>query len=161
MARWWWGFYFYTKEKPSMIRKIILIIILSSVGSYLSAETVAYKLKGELKSSGLESIEVASTPLVDDKVITKSKEEIITIVSYAESQSKIITKKNRNKKPRTKFKGGPEEIFEKFANSVVLIDNKKDQGSGSGFVINHNGLKIITNWHVVETAKECNYLSKD
>ena len=136
-----------------MIKKIILIIILSTVGSYLSAETAAYKLKGDLKSSGLESIEVASTPLVDDKVITKSKEQIITIVSYAESQSKIITKKNRSRKPRPKFKGGPEEIFEKFANSVVYIENKKDQGSGSGFVINHMGLKIITNWHVVETAK--------
>ena len=136
-----------------MIKKIILIIILSTVGSYLSAETAAYKLKGDLKSSGLESIEVASTPLVDDKVITKSKEQIISIVSYAESQSKVIIKKNKNRKPRPKFKGGPEEIFEKFANSVVYIENKKDQGSGSGFVINHMGLKIITNWHVVETAK--------
>ena len=110
-----------------MIKKIIFIIFLTTWVSYLSAETVAYKLKGELKSSGLESIEVASTPLVDDKVITKSKEQIITIVSYAESQSKIITKKNKNRKPRTKFKGGPEEIFEKFANSVVYIENKKDQ----------------------------------
>ena len=138
-----------------MIKKIIVFIIFSILSSsYLSAETVAYKLKGELKSSGLESIEVSSTPLVDDKIITKSKEQIINIVAYAESQSKDITKKNKNKKPRPKFKGGPEEIFEKFANSVVYIDNKKDQGSGSGFVINHKGLKIITNWHVVETAKD-------
>ena len=36
----------------------------------------------------------------------------------------------------------------------IYIDNKKDQGSGSGFVINHKGLKIITNWHVVETAED-------
>ena len=123
-----------------MIKKIILIIILSTVGSYLSAETAAYKLKGDLKSSGLESIEVASTPLVDDKVITKSKEQIIAIVSYAESQSKVIIKKNKNRKPRPKFKGGPEEIFEKFANSVVYIENRKDNGSGSGFVIIFNPL---------------------
>jgi S1-C subfamily serine protease len=137
-----------------MIKKIIIVLLLSTtVGSYLSAETVAYKLKGELKSNGLESVEVASTPLVDDKIITNSKKQIISIVAYAENQSKVIIKKNKNRKPRPKFKGGPEEIFEKFANSVVYIDNKKDQGSGSGFVINHNGLKIITNWHVVETAK--------
>ena len=77
-----------------MIKKIIVFIIFSILSSsYLSAETVAYKLKGELKSSGLENIEVASTPLVDDKVIIKSKEQIITVVSYAESQSKDITKK--------------------------------------------------------------------
>jgi len=136
-----------------MIKKIILIILLSTLGSYLSAETIAYKLKGDLKSNGSESIEVASTPLVDDKVIIKSKEQIISIVAYAETQSKDVVKKNKTRKPRTKFKGGPEEIFEKFANSVVYIENKKDRGSGSGFIINHNGLKIITNWHVVETAK--------
>ena len=67
-----------------MIKKIIVFIIFSILSSsYLSAETVAYKLKGELKSSGLESIEVSSTPLVDDKIITKSKEQIINIVAYA------------------------------------------------------------------------------
>ena len=136
-----------------MIKKIILIILLSTLGSYLSAETIAYKLKGDLKSNGSESIEVASTPLVDDKVIIKSKKQIISIVAYAETQSKDVVKKNKTRKPRTKFKGGPEEIYEKFADSVVYIENKKDRGSGSGFIINHNGLKIITNWHVVETAK--------
>ena len=136
-----------------MIKKIILIIILSTVSSYLSAETVAYKLKGDLKSMGSEAIEVSATPLIDNKEITKSKEQLITIVKYANNQSNDVSKKNKNRKPRPKYKGGPEEIFEKYANSVVYIDNKKDKGSGSGFVINHKGLKIITNWHVVETAK--------
>ena len=136
-----------------MIKKIILIIILSTMGSYLSAETVAYKLKGDLKSKGSEAIEVSATPLIDSKEIIKSKEQLISIVKYANNQSNEANKKNNNRKPRPKFKGGPEEIFEKYANSVVYIDNKKDNGSGSGFIINHKGLKIITNWHVVETAK--------
>ena len=137
-----------------MIRKFLFTLFLVSLVSHLSAETIAYKLKGELKFNGSENIEVASTPLVDDKVIIKSKEQIISIVAYAENQSKDVVKKNKTRKPRTKYKGGPEEIFEKFANSVVYIENKKDKGSGSGFIINHNGLKIITNWHVVETAKD-------
>ena len=136
-----------------MIKKIILIIILSTVGSYLSAETVAYKLKSNLKSKGSEAIEVSATPLIDTKEIKKSKEQLITIVKYANNQSNDVVKKNENRKPRPKYKGGPEEIFEKYASSVVYIDNKKDNGSGSGFIINHKGLKIITNWHVVETAK--------
>ena len=38
-----------------------------------------------------------------------------------------LSKKNKNRKPRPKYKGGPEEIFEKFANSVVYIENKKDK----------------------------------
>ena len=48
-----------------------------------------------------------------------------------------------------KFKGGAEEIFEDYANSVVLIGNTDKWATGSGCFIKHNGLKIITNWHVV------------
>ena len=33
-----------------MIRKIIFIVFFTTLGNHLSAETVAYKLKGELKS---------------------------------------------------------------------------------------------------------------
>jgi S1-C subfamily serine protease len=137
-----------------MISKLIILIIsiYTLVGS-ASAETVAYKLNGDLKSKGSEAIEVSATPLIDTKEIKKSKEQLITIVKYANNQSNDVVKKNENRKPRPKYKGGPEEIFEKYASSVVYIDNKKDNGSGSGFIINHKGLKIITNWHVVETAK--------
>jgi S1-C subfamily serine protease len=92
--------------------------------------------------------------LIDEKIIEKSKDKLVTIINYANNQSQTVKTKNKNRKPRTKFKGGPEEIFEKFANSVVYIENQKDRGTGSGFVINHKGLKIITNWHVVETAKD-------
>ena len=117
------------------------------------AETVASKLKGNLKSKGLEAIEVSATSLIDTKEIKRYKEQLITIVKYANNQSNEVNEKNKNRKQQPKYKGGPEEIFEKYANSVVYIDNKKDKGSGSGFIVNHKGLKIITNWHVVETAK--------
>ena len=136
-----------------MIKLFIFILSILSLISSASAETIAYKLKGDLKSEGSASIEVSATPLVDDKTIEKSKDKLISIINYANNQSQIVKKKNKNRKPRTKFKGAPEEIFEKFANSVVYIENQKDRGTGSGFVINHKGLKIITNWHVVETAK--------
>ncbi|MDA9654033.1 trypsin-like peptidase domain-containing protein [Candidatus Pelagibacter sp.] len=136
-----------------MIKKFLFTLFVASLATSLSAETVAYKLKGNLKSKRSEAIEVSATPLIDSKEIEKSKEQLITIVKYANNQSNDVAKKNENRKPRPKFKGGPEEIFEKYASSVVYIDNKKDNGSGSGFVINHKGLKIITNWHVVETAK--------
>jgi len=136
------------------MKKILIIISILFFNYSVSAETIAYKLKGNLKLEGSASIEVSATPLVDDKTIEKSKDKLITIINYANNQSQIVKKKNKNRKPRTKFKGGPEEIFEKFANSVVYIENQKDRGTGSGFVINHKGLKIITNWHVVETAKD-------
>ena len=136
-----------------MINKFFILLLIPFIATSVIAETVAYKLKGDLKSKGSEAIEVSATPLIDTKEIKKSKEQLITIVKYANNQSNDVVKKNENRKPRPKYKGGPEEIFEKYASSVVYIDNKKDNGSGSGFIINHKGLKIITNWHVVETAK--------
>jgi len=136
-----------------MIKKLLTILLFLILGCAASAETIAYKLKGSLEVKGSSNIEVHLTPLIDNKIIEKSKDNLITIVNYANIQSKIVKNKNINRKPRTKFKGGPEEIFEKYANSVVYIENHKDRGTGSGFVINHKGLKIITNWHVVETAK--------
>ena len=137
-----------------MIKKTLITIFVLSICFSTSAETIAYKLKGNIKFEGTAAIEVNSTPLVDEKIIEKSKDKLVTIINYANNQSQIVEKKNKNRKPRTKYKGGPEEIFEKFANSVVYIENKKDRGTGSGFVINHKGLKVITNWHVVETAKD-------
>ena len=137
-----------------MIKKTLITIFVLSICFSSSAETIAYKLKGKIKFEGTAAIEVNATPLVDEKIIEKSKDKLVTIINYANNQSQTIKTKNKNRKPRTKFKGGPEEIFEKFANSVVYIENQKDRGTGSGFVINHKGLKIITNWHVVETAKD-------
>ena len=125
------------------------LILINSV----SAETIAYKLNSNLKIEGSASIEVKATPLVDNKIIEKSKDKLVSIINFANNQSEKIRTKNKNRKPRTKYKGAPEEIFEKYANSVVYIENQKDRGTGSGFFINHKGLKIITNWHVVETAK--------
>ena len=64
-----------------------------------------------------------------------------------------IRKKNKNRK-RKRTKGGV-EIYEDYSNNVVYIGNYvkgKLKISGSGFVINHNGPKIITNWHVIEGA---------
>ena len=135
------------------MKKLLIILPILFLGYSTSAETISYKLKSSLKIEGTSSIEVSATPLVDEKIIEKSKDKLITIIDYANNQANIVKKKNKNRKPRTKFKGGPEEIFEKFANSVVYIENQTDRGSGSGFVINYKGLKIITNWHVVETAK--------
>ena len=54
-----------------------------------------------------------------------------------------------------KYKGA-EDIYNDFSSSVVFIGsrkNKRYEGMGSGFVINHKGkLKIITNWHVIDGA---------
>ena len=136
-----------------MIKIIIYLFSTLILINSVFAETIAYKLNSNLKIEGSASIEVNATPLVDNKIIEKSKDKLVSIMNFANNQSEKIRTKNKNRKPRTKYKGAPEEIFEKYANSVVYIENQKDRGTGSGFFINHKGLKIITNWHVVETAK--------
>ena len=134
------------------MKKLFAIILITLISFSAFAETVANKLKNDFKFLGSSSIEVRATPLVDNKTIEDSKNKLVSIINYAINQSQTVKKKNKNRKPKTKYKGVPEEIFKKYANSVVYIENQKDRGSGSGFVINHKGLKIITNWHVVETA---------
>ena len=136
------------------MKKLLIIVIFLFFGFSASSETIAYKLNAKLKIEGSASIEVSATPLIDNKIIEKSKDRLASIIIYAENQSKKVKSINKNRKPRTKYKGAPEEIFEKYANSVVYIENQKDMGTGSGFVINHKGLKIITNWHVVENTSD-------
>jgi len=136
------------------MKKLLIIVIFLFFGFSASSEIIAYKLNAKLKIEGSTSIEVNSTPLVDNKTIEKSKDRLASIIIYAENQSKKVSTINKNRKPRTKYKGAPEQIFEQYANSVVYIENQKDKGFGSGFVINHKGLKIITNWHVVENTED-------
>ena len=76
-----------------MIKKLLILFFLPLLTTSVIAETVAYKLKGDLKSKGSEAIEVSATPLIDTKEIKKSKEQLITIVKYANNQSNDVVKK--------------------------------------------------------------------
>ena len=101
------------------MKKLLIILPILFLGHSVSAETIAYKLKGNIKIEGTAAIEVNATPLVDEKIIEKSKDKLVTIINYANNQSQTVKKKNKNRKPRTKFKGGPEEIFEKFKQDKI------------------------------------------
>ena len=99
----------------------------------------------DANSSDEESIEIKNTDLLNKDNIEKLFSEIDKKENYKNIEMKIAGD--------VKFKGGAEEIFNDYANSVVLIGNSKKWATGSGFFINHKGLKIITNWHVVEGSK--------
>ena len=51
-----------------MIKRLLIILPILFLGYSASAETIAFKLKGNLKIQGSASIEVSATPLVDEKV---------------------------------------------------------------------------------------------
>jgi len=104
-------------------------------------------------SKGKENLGISETPLSERNQILKIKSDLKIKNDYLKIKSPELAKKNKNRPPKKKFKGPSEEIYLDYANSVVFIANRKKNGSGSGFIIHHNGKKIITNWHVVEGAK--------
>ena len=99
----------------------------------------------DANSNDEESIEIKNTDLSNKKNAKKLLVEIDKKENYKNIEIKIAGE--------VKFKGGAEEIYDDYASSVVLIGNRDKWATGSGFFINHKGLKIITNWHVVEGAK--------
>ncbi len=134
-----------------MIRNIFycFIFLFYSITSYAINLNKVYSLN----TVSTAKIEINDTNLVDGK----NAEKLVSINNdfkkSLEEESKVIQEKNKNRK-KPKFKGGV-EIYEDYSNSVVFIGNRvkgKMKTVGSGFVINHNGPKIITNWHVIEGA---------
>jgi len=54
---------------------------------------------------------------------------------------------------RIKFRGTAQNIYKNNVKAVVWIGNEKENGKGTGSIINNKG-EIITNWHVVGNAKK-------
>ncbi len=135
-----------------MIKKIFSFIVITLV--YLPAQ-------GEINNNIIlnsitnnkENLWVKTTALLNRSQIKNLKFDIGESEDYLKTVNPKLIRKNRNRPPLTKFKGSSEEIYKEFSSSVVFIANFKKNGSGSGFIVNHNGLKIVTNWHVIDGAK--------
>ena len=135
-----------------MIRKI-LIFLLINLFIFSKSYSLDFNKVYNVKIFSSAKLEVNDTNLIDQENAETLVENIEDLNVILKEQSKEITKQNRNRKTQ-KFKGA-EDIYSDYADSVVYIGNRKKGkwiGSGSGFVVNHNGLKIITNWHVIDQA---------
>jgi len=138
-----------------MIKKFLILFITISYGTAAYSENFNSLLFNS-KMVGNENLVIYQTPLTNKKQISQLKQEIETDKDYLNIIRPKLISKNKNRPPRTKFKGAPEDIYKDYAKSVVFIGNRKKNTSGTGFVINHKGKKIITNWHVVEGSKNVN-----
>ena len=101
------------------------------------------------------SYELNDTNLVDINNATILRNEIKNLNDASIKKGKELIIKNKNRK-RPRFKGA-EDIYADYAPNVVYIGNRQKGkliGVGSGFVIENNGTKIITNWHVIDSADE-------
>ena len=135
-----------------MIRKI-LIFLLINLFVFSNSYSFDFNNVYNLKTFSSAKLEMNDTNLVDQENAENLVKNIENLDAILIKKSKEITKKNRSRK-KEKYKGA-EAIFADYENSVVYIGNRKNGnwvGSGSGFVVDHNGLKIITNWHVIEDA---------
>ena len=138
-----------------MIKKFFIISFFLSYINPVQSE-ITNKLLYKSQVIGKENLKIYKTPLTDNKQIKEIKDDFKSKNDYLDTINTKLAKKNKKRPPKAKFKGPSEEIFKEFSDSVVFIGNKKRNGSGAGFVINHNGKKVITNWHVIEGAKTVN-----
>ena len=131
-----------------MIKKIVFFIIAISL-TFPSVVNGEYKISRnylkltDVGTNHFENIEIKNTDLTKKSNVDKLINEVNNREKFDEISIASVPK----------FKGEAEEIFEDYADSVVLIGNTNKWATGSGFFIKHNGLKIITNWHVVEGTK--------
>mgnify|MGYP001269466096 CR=1 FL=1 len=141
------------------MKKNYLIIFFVSI--FLFSNSYAFDLNKIYKVKNIPAafayLEINKTNLVDEKFASNTISNVISLSKIVEKENKEFKKNNKNRK-KIKSKGA-EDIYSNYSDSVVYIVNTDDKGNnftGSGFFINHNGIKIITNWHVIEDAEEIN-----
>ena len=121
----------------------------------LSAQAFDIRSINNNKIISKAAYDINDTNLVDiENAENLLKNNKNTKEALTEKQKEII--KNNKNRSQPKYKGGAEELYDQYINSVVFIGNLKKNrliGMGSGFVIKDKGkLKIITNWHVIDGA---------
>ena len=135
--------------------KIIIGIFISTLfHSYLFAEILNLRNIYDVKIFSTAKLEINDTNLIDEGYAEDLLENVKELKVALDEESKKIIEKNKNRvKPI--FKGAAEEIFEEYARSVVYVGNRVNgiiKTQGSGFIVRHKGLKVITNWHVIDDA---------
>ena len=135
-----------------MIKRFLILFSIISYGNTAYSKNFNSLLFSS-KMAGKENLVIYQTPLTNKKQINQLKQDIETSKDYLNKIRPKLISKNKNRPPRTKFKGASEDIYKDYAKSVVFIGNIEKNTFGSGFVINHKGKKIITNWHVIQGSK--------
>lgn len=103
------------------------------------------------------SYKINDTNLVDEDNAENILDEVKDLNAALIIKSKEIQKNNKNRK-LPKHKGGA-DIYNEYSDSVVFIGNRKKNKIntiGSGIIVDKNGIKVITNWHVIDNADSIN-----
>ena len=144
-----------------MIKNFILIFFISIFVNSSFAETFDIRKVNNAKTFSKAAYEINDTNLVNEEVATNIFHNVVNLKKAVLEKGKEIKEKNKNRKK--KIYKGAEDIFEDYAKSVVYIGNREKTRittTGSGFIVNHKGLKIITNWHVIDDAESIEVWTK-
>ncbi len=136
-----------------MIKFCIYIFALVFSPLMVLAEVSDLKKIYNLSVFSSTSLEINDTNLIDNNNAIALLKNVQNLKKAVQKKSKEIKKKNKNR-TSTKYKGA-EDIYNNYAKSVVFIGNRKKnivKSIGSGLIIKKDGLKIITNWHVIDDA---------
>lgn len=140
------------------MNKIIFLILfyLISIPSLNADSTQIKKIYDvKIKNKFSKAIyDINDTNLIDEESAVNNLKKIIEASEAITKKGKELSVKNKNNKS-VKHKGIAKNIYKKYSNNVVLIGKRKSNrvvSIGSGLIINHKGLKIITNWHVIDEA---------
>ena len=122
----------------------------------LNADISNLKNIYDFKFVSATNIVINDTNLIDEENAKNLLVNIKYLQQASEKQGNEIKEKNKNRK-KPKYKSSAVDIFSEYSNSVVLIGSREKgeiNGIGSGFIINKNGKKIVTNWHVIRDADQ-------
>ena len=130
-------------------------ILLLTISFFLIFPSYAYDEKIKLNrtyietDSNKETIKINLNEMLNLRKIKQINKKYASVVRYVQETSRKIVKKGK----RIKYRGTAQNIYKNNVKSVVWIGNEKENGMGTGSIINNKG-EIITNWHVVGNAKK-------
>ena len=131
------------------------VIFLLIISFFLIFPSYAYDKKIKLNRTNIETdskkeaIKINLNEMLNLREIKKANKKYASIERYVKETSRKMFKKGK----RTKYKGAAVNIYKNNASAVVYIGNEKENGMGTGTIINRNG-EIITNWHVIGDARK-------
>ena len=130
-------------------------ILLFTISFFLIFPSYAYDEKIKLNrtyietDSNKETIKINLNEMLNLRKIKQINKKYASVERYVQETSRKIVKKGK----RIKYRGTAQNIYKNNVKAVVWIGNEKDNGKGTGSIINNKG-EIITNWHVVGNAKK-------
>ena len=116
-------------------------ILLLTISFFLIFPSYAYDEKIKLNrtyietDSNKETIKINLNEMLNLRKIKQINKKYASVERYVQETSRKIVKKGK----RIKYRGTAQNIYKNNVEAVVWIGNKKENGNGTGSIINNKG----------------------